>query len=253
MIKVFLYTDRPSKSFSVDKLKAFLLGGFDFQVINRGDFFNYLRLDKRELHDLDGYIKTIKIKDLERPLDDLISKEDIDSGADLDIREDFIDGYWFQRRLFSYMFKNPLVDLSDRHLHLIITGRLFGTYENKRYHARVLLTGEPSLISTSGIVEAPARPREYYFVKANLLGMGKKTDKLDEIYKDRFIDYDDHRMTEIVCSYALQQIKNRIDGIPFCENTSCCLYNSHWQEEVLGLQCKNVVCDRCSRSLRNER
>lgn len=252
MIKVFLYTDGPSKSFSVDKLNTFLSGDFNFQVNNRGNLFNYLRLDKRELHDFDDYVKTIKIRNLEKSLDDLSSKEDIDNGVNLDIRESFIDGYWLQRRLFSYMFENPLVDFSDKHLHLIITGKLFGTYENKRYHARVLLTGEPSLISTSGIVEAPARPREYYFVKANLLSMGKKIDELDEIYKNRFVNYDDYRMTKIVYSYTLQQVKNKICGSPFCENTNCCLYNSHWQEEVLGLQCKNVVCDRCNRLLRNK-
>lgn len=229
----------------MDEAATFLSDGFYFHVSNRGDLFNYLRLNKKELLDFQSYTKTIQINDLEYSLDDPTGKS-FDRGTASDVKKDFIDGYWLQRRLFSYMFENPAVDFSQNHLHLIITGKLFGTYGDKRYHARVLLTGEPALISTSGIVEAPAKPKEYYFVKANLISMGKNIDELDEFYRDRFVDYDDNRITRIVCSYALQQVKSMVDGSPFCENENCCLYNSHWQEEVLNLQYKNVLCDRCS-------
>lgn len=245
MIKIFLYTDGPSSSFNIDEAAIFLSDGFYFHVSNRGDLFNYLGSDKEELLDFQSYIETIKINDLESPLDDLTRKS-FDKGVDSEVKGDFIDGYWLQRRLFSYMSGNPAVDFSENHLHLIITGKLFGTYGDKRYHARVLLTGEPALISTSGVVEAPAKPREYYFVKANLLSMGRKIAELDELYRDRFVDYDDSRITRVVCSYALQQVKSMVDGSPFCENENCCLYNSHWQEEVLNLQYRNILCDRCS-------
>ena len=249
MINIFLYTDNPSKSFDINQLISFL-DNFNFNAENRGDIFDYLQLDEKDLCDFKDYIETIEIKNIEKPLDSF-NQNDISTGLKVNTKRNFLDGYWLQRKLFSYLFKNQGIDFSDKNLHLIITGRLFGTFETKRYHARVLLTGEPALISTSGIVEAPARPREYYFVKANLLSIGKEIDGLDEIYKDRFVDYGDARMTNILCSYTLQQIKNKINGEPFCENTGCCLYNSHWQEELLNLQYKTDLCDKCRLIINN--
>lgn len=243
MVRIFLYTDTLPGSFDIDQLISFL-SVFDFRLKHRGDLFNYLQLDEQGLVEFKSYLETIKIRDVEKPLEEPRSNG-VNARVDFNFKTDFLDGNWLQRKLFSYMSRYESVDFSDENLHLVITGKLFGTYGDKRYHARVLLTGDPSLISTSGIVEAPAKLKEYYYVKANLVSMGKELDELNEIYKDSFVRYDDDRITSIVCSYALQQVKSRINGNPFCENTECCLYNSHWQEEVLNLQYKAVLCDKC--------
>ncbi|MDI6793629.1 MAG: hypothetical protein QME81_12325 [bacterium] len=55
----------------------------------------------------------------------------------------------------------PLQEHNLTHAHIVFTSRLFGTYEDNRYHARVAVFGSPSLISTTGIVEAPAKPGEF--------------------------------------------------------------------------------------------
>jgi hypothetical protein len=143
-------------------------------------------------------------------------------------------------------------------IHVIFTSRLFGTFEtsgslnilpldhyprSQRYHARVILTGLPSLISTSGIVEAPARPKEYYWLKAGFIQGGKDVKELDLIYKGRFIEYDDPRITSVLGPYVLQAIFYELTGNPFCDNPSCSLYNSHWQEEVLKAQLEGKLCE----------
>lgn len=120
------------------------------------------------------------------------------------------------------------------HCHIIFTNQLLGTWDegDMRYHARVSVYGFPSLISTTGIVEAPAKPREFYLKKQ--LGVDVYT--LKEEFKNRFIDRDDSRMTEVMKGYVLQAVFYHMTGNPFCEDKNCRLYNAHWQEEVIQAQ-----------------
>jgi hypothetical protein len=135
----------------------------------------------------------------------------------------------------------PKEEVSLAHLHIVFTNQLFGTWEkgDRRYHARVSLYSFPTLISTSGIVEAPAKPREYYFLKQQYaaLGMQDATSvELDRRFKGRFIDYEDARLTEVMKGYVMQAIAYHLWGDPFCEDKNCRLYNAHWQEEVIQAQ-----------------
>jgi hypothetical protein len=117
---------------------------------------------------------------------------------------------------------------------ILFTNQLFGTWDrdNRRYHARVSLYGFPSLISTTGLFEAPARPKGYYLRKQ----MGVPIELLKEEYQGRFLEPGDARMTEVVKGYAMQALFFHLWGEPFCEDPDCRLFNSHWQEEVLHAQ-----------------
>jgi len=132
------------------------------------------------------------------------------------------------------------------HCHIVFTNQIFGTYDeaDMRYHARVSVYGFPSIISTSGIVEAPAKPREFYLKKQ----MGIDINALKQEFAGRFIDYDDSRMTEVMKGYVLQAIFFHMTGDPFCEDKNCRLYNAHWQEEVIQsqLNAKNEPVQLCS-------
>jgi hypothetical protein len=118
--------------------------------------------------------------------------------------------------------------------HIVFTNRLFGTWDesDKRYHARVSIYSFPSLISTTGIVEAPAKPRDFYLK----LQMGFDINFLKKEYKGRFIDYDDERMTEVMKGYVMQAIFFHTTGEAFCNDENCRLFNAHWQEEVIKAQ-----------------
>ena len=128
------------------------------------------------------------------------------------------------------------------HCHIIFTNRLFATRDksDKRYHARVSIYSFPCIISTTGIVEAPAKPREFYLK----LRMGADLYSLKKEFEDRFIDYGDERMTEVMKRYVLQAIFFHSTGEAFCNNINCRLYNAHWQEEVIQSQLKGGLCPK---------
>jgi hypothetical protein len=134
----------------------------------------------------------------------------------------------------------PKEEFSIEHVHVIFTNRLFGTFDegDRRYHARVSIYGFPSIISTTGIVEAPAKPREFYLLKQQYAALAGDVplEALKEKFKGRFIDYDDERLTEVMKGYVMQAIFYHVFGDPFCGKISCRLYNSHWQEEVIESQ-----------------
>lgn len=135
----------------------------------------------------------------------------------------------------------PREERTLEHLHLVFTNQLLGTWEDsdRRYHARVSIYGFPSFLSTTGIVEAPAKPREYYFLKQQFhsLGMADAAAvKLDQEFRGRFIDHQDPRLTEVMKGYVLQVLLYHLTGDPFCGDVDCCLYNAHWQEEVIRSQ-----------------
>lgn len=127
---------------------------------------------------------------------------------------------------------------------MIVTDKLIATYEesDRRLHLRAAIFGFPSIISTSCIVEAPAKPKEYYLQKQEyslLKAWELKEKEVKQKFKDRFIDYHDPRLTEVLKGYIAQAIFFELTGNPFCENKSCRLFNAHWQEELIKAQIRS--------------
>lgn len=148
----------------------------------------------------------------------------------------FYDGVALRRLALRLI---PEAERNRNHLHLVFTNRLFGTWEeaDARYHARVILCSFPCLISTTGIVEAPAKPKEFYALKQQCLALGDIAyEQLKERFRGRFIDYDDERLTEVMKGYVMQALFYHLTASPFCEVKTCRLYNAHWQEEVILAQ-----------------
>jgi hypothetical protein len=131
---------------------------------------------------------------------------------------------------------------------VIVTNRLFGTwdYGDRRYHLRTSIYGRPSLISTTGLIEAPARPREYYLLKQGHERMGRDLTELKDRLNCDFMDYKDKRLTEVAKGYVMQAVFYSITGDPFCEDKGCRLYNAHRQEELIFAQLtpKYELCER---------
>jgi hypothetical protein len=120
------------------------------------------------------------------------------------------------------------------HCHIIFTNQVLGTWDenDRRYHARVSVYGFPSLISTTGVVEAPAKPQEFYLKKQ----LGIPLDVLKSEFKGKFIDHGDPRLTEVMKGYVMQALFFHLTGNPFCDDPDCRLYNAHWQEELFRAQ-----------------
>lgn len=126
--------------------------------------------------------------------------------------------------------------------HIILTSKIFATFdERKKIHIRASIYSFPSVISISGIVEGPAKPKEFYFYKQKYIQLGIwniEEDKLKKKFKARFIDYHDRRLTEVIKGYISQALFFYITGQPFCNSKNCRLYNAHWQEELIYNQIK---------------
>lgn len=141
--------------------------------------------------------------------------------------------------------------------HIVFTNRLVGTFDNndRRFHARVIICGFPAIVSTTGVVEAPAKPREYYLMRRMSNNNAAAMEEIKSRLEGKFIRHDDSRMTEVLKGYALQAVFFYLIGDPFCEDAKCRLYNAHWQHELITAQLESgKLCERHMRileSLRN--
>lgn len=170
----------------------------------------------------------------------------------LDNRESAVFGILYDggkvARLMSEMM--PPGESTIDQLHVVFTNQLIGTWDegDLRYHARTALLGAPSIISVSGLVEAPARARGYYMARRNAAAFGFSEEKKIELassFAEDCLSHNDVRLTEVAKGYVMQAVAYRISGVPFCDDEDCCLYNAHWQKELLRAQLGGwEFCDR---------
>lgn len=123
-------------------------------------------------------------------------------------------------------------------LHLVFTNQLLATYEGGRYHFRVAVFGFPNLLSTTGVVEAPAKPKEFYVLKQQYaaMGMSDAVVELEAMLGERALRHDDPRLTEVMKGYVMQALCYHLTGEAFCPERDCRLFNAHWQEELIRAQ-----------------
>ena len=153
-----------------------------------------------------------------------------------------IGGIVYDGRRLEDMFISILgpQDLRE-HVSIILTDRLVSTYstDDLRHHLRTIVCGFPSIVSLPGIVEAPAKPREYYLMKQGMELQGAGDVQLQELkkaFEGRFIDYGSPKTTEVLKGLALQGVLFHLTLQPFCDNKRCRLFNAHWQEELIRSQ-----------------
>lgn len=240
--RIFLYEDPSSPTVDLGELRSHLKEGTDLDVETRPEFFSYYR--DEELEAWASKLARLKVRDLHREQQDfepLLGEVNFELRLLSDPRRRLpgilYDGFRFQELLRSLI---PPEERSLRVLHIPLTSRLLATFDpnDRVYHARVIVCGYPCVISTSGIVEGPAKPKEFYRVRRgySILGMSPPTEALKEEIRGRFIDYDDDRMTEVLKGYVLQALFYHMMGDPFCEDRDCRLFNAHWQEEMIRAQ-----------------
>jgi hypothetical protein len=116
-----------------------------------------------------------------------------------------IDGFRLQKIYSKFIDEN---ESQLDHLHIVFEDNLVCTYyeDDRRYHARPLICGSPSIISTPGIVEGPARPRGYYYklMLKDLLSISSK--EVEQEFANRYINYDDSRLIQAATGYSIQSI-----------------------------------------------
>ena len=246
--KIIIYDEPTVPEVQINKIEKFLKNTFRVDVEVRNNFFK--NIEGKIFQE----IATTRIFELKKPfskhipteLEIHMEKENIDNSQSEE--KILYDGFEFQKIISKYV---PAKETNQNILSIILTNKLACTFDESdfRYHARALIGGNPTIISTTGIIEAPAKPKEYYlelmtnFTKEN-------TEKIKEKYKGEFLEYNDPRLSEVVESYLLQAIMYYETGDAFCEDKECRLYNAHWQKEVLYAQLNKKFCKKHKENLK---
>jgi hypothetical protein len=148
------------------------------------------------------------------------------------------DGFIMQS-IYSRLL--PENEKTTDNIHVIFDSRLTCTFseENWRYHARAIICGTPSIISTSGIIEAPAKPRDFYFRQIGWMPSVGDIEELKQ-FAEKYIDYNDSRINSVATGYTIQTLFFFLtDGDPFCSDAGCRIFNAHWQEDLIRTQVNN--------------
>ena len=240
--KIFIY--RCQGSINFDELKEYIvekIGEMDIEI--RKNIFSFFENDIAKELACIRIVSPYEMRKNPLPLEIAYEKNVLRNGR----RSKFIyDGVALQKILVEAI---PKKERNLSYFHLIFTNRLFATLDD-RYHIRVILCGYPTIISPSGVVEGLAKPREFYFLRGKV-----PTELLKDEFKEKFIDYHDERLTEIMKGYVMQAIfYHWFLEEPFCSKKYCRLYNAHWQEEVIEAQLKGKeFCTKHQKVLNRQR
>lgn len=252
ILKVFLYDDGAAEELDIAEIAEYLgqkLGKVRIEV--RGNPF-MANLAPDRIPDYARLIAGTKIQGVNKQItsmqESLYAEIEYEKRRILGKTRSFgilYDGFHLQRTFSQVISRKEFL---PEFVHIFFTNRLFATWDdnNRRYHLRTSVYGIPSVISTTGLVEAPAKPREYYLLKQQYERLRKDVTELKDGFRGRFIDYEDKQLTAVARGYAMQAVFYALTGDPFCEDKGCTLYNAHWQEELIFAQLESgyELCPR---------
>ncbi len=243
--KVFLYDEPAVTQIQLDKLAAFLNKTFSIPIETRESILKFSKKDTAEK------IAACRIFNLRKPYekhnpnkDEIIFEEANFENTSKTENIVMYDGFEIQKVL------TELIPEKERNLeafHIFFTNKLTCTYDNNdyRYHGRALIGANPSIISTTGIIEAPAKPREYYLELMSNYAQGVNVESIKQKYKGTYLEYNDTRLSQIIEGYLLQAIFYFETGDAFCNEIECRLFNAHWQKDLLYSQLENrKLCEK---------
>ncbi|WP_428326743.1 DUF6775 family putative metallopeptidase [Nitrosopumilus sp.] len=247
--KIIIYDEPTVPEIQINRIEKFLKDTFHTDVEVRRSFFENVN------DEIFQKVASTRIFELKKPfskhipteLEIQIERKNTDNSQNEE--KVLYDGFELQKTISKFI---PTDEQNQNVLHIILTNKLTCTFDESdfRYHARALIGTNPSIISTTGIIEAPAKPKEYYLELMTDFSK-EKTDEINKKYKGEFLEYNDPRLSEVLEGYILQAIMYYETGEAFCENKECRLYNAHWQKELLYSQLKNKkFCSKHEESFR---
>lgn len=234
--KIFLYDEPAIPEIQLDRLCDFLKNKFSVDVEKRESIFN--NLPENAAYELASsrVFKPRRPFERHEPKSEEIEFEKIYS-HDTSKLENIVyyDGFEMQKTITKLI---PQDELQLENFHLIFTNRLTCTYDDSdyRYHGRALIGSNPSIISTTGIIEAPAKPREYYVELMTNMTQGLNLEPINKKFAGTYLEYHDERLSKIIEGYLMQALFYYLTGDAFCETRDCRLHNAHWQKDLLYSQ-----------------
>ncbi len=121
-----------------------------------------------------------------------------------------------------------IISPKDDALYIVITDRQIATLgEDGRYHLRICVLGNPTLISKHGFFSAPAKPREYHLCKlvSEDLAVMKGEGLRQEI---------EMAVPILSRAYVLAGVLWWYKGVGLCTEEGCFLSDSHTTDELLS-------------------
>lgn len=250
--KIFLYDEPSVPEINLDGLSKFLEDSFKVMVRRRKNIFHDATQKTA------NEIAACRIFEFRRPFEEHSPTDEevefeTESFQDTSKIQNIVlyDGFEFQKRITSLI---PPEELDSNNFHLVFTNKLTCTFDptDNRYHGRAVIGSNPSIISTTGIIEAPAKPREYYLDLLANYSQGLNIDSIKQKYQGTYLEYHDRRLGKIVEGYSLQALFYYITGEPFCDLLDCILNNAHWQRDLLYSQIEfGKLCARHAKILEN--
>lgn len=234
--KIILYDEPSVVQIQINDLKEFLEKTLKIKTEIRNNIFNISSFDYAEKVASCRVLNPYKPFSVHMPTLEEINFEK-KNFENTNTTENIVmyDGFELQK-LFLQMI--PEKEQTSDIFHIIFTNKLTCTFDDNdyRYHGRALIASNPSIISTTGIIEAPAKPREYYVELISNIQRGLNLDAIKQKYKGQYLEYHDDLLGRVVCGYALQALFYYYTGEPFCEDKNCMLFNAHWQKDLLYSQ-----------------
>ena len=249
--------DEPSvPEIEIHQLAKFLEEVIGSKVEVRKNIFEYCKADRKTAHELASMKIMNPYASFERhepTIEETNFEEESFSNSSASNNITLYDGFELQNFLKGMI---PEQELQNDIFQLVFTSRLTCTYdyEDYRYHGRAVICANPSIISTTGIIEAPAKPRDYYLALYQNMAQGVNLDILKEQFKGKFLEYHDKNLAKVVRGYTLQAIFYYLTAEPFCESRDCVLHNAHWQEDLIHSQIElGRLCEKHQKFLESIR
>jgi hypothetical protein len=243
--QLYLYDEGTARTLDASQLAAYVSEKTGLRPVIRGSFLSHFAPSPEAQQALAAQIAGLKVRDMNRPFSPAQAGfAEVEFERRRLAAEDrgpfglLYDGFLFQALLRGLL---PKEEAGLQHLHIVFTNRTLGAYDegDLRYHLRTILLASPAVISTSGLVEAPAKPRDFYAAQ-QAIGAAARVELtyslLKEQFKGRFLDHDDPRLTEVAKGFVMQAIVYHWTGEAFCGERDCRLFNAHWQEDLLHSQ-----------------
>jgi len=246
--KIILYNEPSVSKLDLKNIQKFIMQTFGINSEIRDNIFK--KLNEKEYEK----IANTRVFDLKKPFQKhkpsfneiSMESENLDMSREKEIP--IYDGIEMNKVIEEI---TPVAENIENILHIIFTNKLIGTFDfdDYKYHARAWVGSNPIIISTTGIIEAPAKPKQYYMdLVTNFSNELEET--IREKYKGEFLEYDDDRLPKIIEGYLLQSIMYYETGDAFCNDIKCRLFNAHWQKDLFISQIKNQsLCNQHSKIL----
>ncbi len=193
-MEIILYDEGTTQELDIEVIAQYLTQKIgEVRVEVRGNPFGF-NLPQDKLSDYARKIAGSKIQELRQKMlpgqEPLYGEMEYEKRRVLGKTKAFgviYDGFHLQMVLAKLIARR---ERSLEFVHIFFTNRLFATWDDgdRRYHLRASVYGVPSIISTTGLIEAPAKPRQYYILKQQYAMLGKDLLELKDRFKGSFID-----------------------------------------------------------------